>query len=120
MDESTLGVHKIELVINTGKSLSDGGGVGNHTDSTLDTGKITTWDNSWWLIVDTTLETSRTPIDKLDSSLGLDGGNSGVDILRDDITSEHHTTSHVLTVTGITLGKHIGWLEDGVGDLRDR
>jgi hypothetical protein len=119
VNEGTFGVHKIELVVNAGKSLSDGGGVGNHAYSSLDTGKITTWNNGRWLVVDTALETSWAPVNELNSSLGLDGGNSRVDILRDDITSEHHAASHELTVTWVTLGKHVGWLEHSVGDLSD-
>jgi len=71
------------------------------------------------LVVDTALEASWAPVDELDSALGLDGSNSRVDILRDDITTVHHAASHVLTVTRIALGKHVGWLEDRVGDLVD-
>jgi len=120
MDEGTLGIHEIELVVDTGKGLGNGGGVGNHAYCSLDTGKITSWNDSRWLVVDTALESSRTPVDELDSSLGLDGGDGRVDILRDDITSEHHTTSHELTVTWVTLGEHVGWLEHSIGDLGDR
>ena len=56
VDESSLGVHKIELVVKSGPCFGNGGGVGQHADGTLDLGKITTWDNSWWLVVDTDLE----------------------------------------------------------------
>ena len=120
VNEGTLGVHKIELVVNTGKSLGDGSGVGHHAHGTLDTGKISTGDNGRRLVVNTALETSGAPVNELHSALGLDGGNGGVDILGDNVTSEHHATSHVLTVTGIALGKHVGGLEHGVGDLRHR
>jgi len=111
MDESSLGVHEIELVIDSGEYLSDGSGVGDHATGSHDLGKITTRDNGWWLIVDTTLETSWAPVNELNSSLGLDGGDSGVDILWDDITSVHEAASHVLSVSWITLGHHGGWLE---------
>merc|ERR1719517_136843 len=111
VDEGSLGVHKIELVINAGEDLSDGSGVGDHADGTHNLGEITTWDNSWWLVVDTALEASWAPVDELDGSLGLDGGDSGVDILGDDITSVHEAAGHVLTVTRITLGHHGGGLE---------
>jgi hypothetical protein len=87
------------------------------TPSTLNTSQITTRNNGRRLVVDTTLETSRTPINELNSSLGLDGCNSRVNILWYNITSEHHATSHVLTVTRIALGQHVGWLEYRVGDL---
>merc|ERR1712051_782295 len=117
MDEGTLGVHEIELVIDSGEDLSDGSGVGDHADSAHDLGEVTTWDNGWGLVVDTALETSGAPVDELDGSLGLDGGDSGVDILGDDITSVHEAACHVLSVSWVTLGHHSGWLEGGVGDL---
>merc|ERR1712050_159835 len=119
MDEGSLGVHKIELMIDPGEDLSDGSGVGDHADGSHDLGEITTWDNGWWLVVDSALETSWAPVDELDGSLGLDGGNSGVDILGDDVTSVHKAASHVLSVSWVALGHHSGWLEGGVGDLSD-
>ena len=86
MNECSLGVHQIELVIDTSEHLSDGGGVGDHADGSLNLGQVTTWNNSWWLVVDTTLESSWGPVNELDGSLGLDGGNGGVDILWNNIT----------------------------------
>jgi hypothetical protein len=35
--------------------------------------------------------------------LGLDGGNSGVDVLGDDIATVHEAASHVLSVPGSHL-----------------
>ena len=119
VDEGSLGVHKIELVVNSGEDLSDGSGVGDHASSSHDLGEVTTWDDGWWLVVDTALEAGWAPVDELDGSLGLDGGDSGVDILGDDITSVHETASHVLSVSWVALGHHGGWLEGGVGDLGD-
>merc|ERR1719273_1367990 len=119
MDEGTLGVHEIELVIDSGEDLSDGSGVGDHADGAHDLGEVTTWDNSGWLVVDTALESGWAPVDELDGSLGLDGGDSGVDILGDDITSVHEAASHVLSVSWVALGHHGCWLEGGVGDLSD-
>ena len=119
MDEGSLGVHEIELVIDSGEHLSDGGGVGDHAASSHDLGKITTWNNGWWLVVDTALETGWAPVDELNGSLGLDGGDGSVDILWDDITSVHEAACHVLSVSWITLSHHGGWLESGVGDLSD-
>merc|ERR1740138_76433 len=119
MDEGSLGVHKIEFVINSGEDLSDGSRVGDHADGSHDLGEITTWDNGWWLIVDTALETGWAPVNELNGSLGLDGGDGSVDILWDDITSVHEAASHVLSVSWIALGHHGGWLEGGVGDLSD-
>merc|ERR1719181_1318783 len=50
--EGSLGVHKIELMIKSGEDLSDGSGVGDHAHGSHDLGKVTTWHNSWWLVVD--------------------------------------------------------------------
>merc|ERR1719273_2382970 len=119
MDESTLGVHEIEFVIDSGEDLSDGSGVGDHADGAHDLGEITTGHNSGGLVVDTALEASGAPVDELDGPLGLDGGDGGVDILGDDITSVHKAAGHVLAVAGIALGHHGGGLEAGVGDLSD-
>ena len=117
MDEGSLGVHKIELMIDSGEDLSDGSGVGDHADGSHDLGEITTWNDSWWLVVDSALESGWAPVDELNGSLSLDGGNRCVDILGDDITSVHEAASHVLSVSWVALGHHGGWLEGGVGDL---
>jgi len=117
MDESSLGVHKIEFMVDSGENFSDGSGVGDHAASSHDLGEITTGNDGRGLVVNTTLETSRAPVNELDGSLGLDGGDSGVDILGDDITSVHEAASHVFTVSGVTLGHHGGGLEGGVGDF---
>merc|ERR1712216_691331 len=87
MDEGSLGVHKIEFMINSGEDFSDGGGVGDHADGSHDLGEITSWHNGWWLVVNSALETGWAPVDELDGSMGLDGGDGSVDILGDDITS---------------------------------
>jgi hypothetical protein len=61
--------------------------VGEGMDGTLYFSQITSWYNSWWLVVDSDLESSWTPVDELDGSLCLDGGNGCVDILGDNISS---------------------------------
>merc|ERR1711934_972178 len=119
VDEGTLGVHKIELVVDASEDLSNGGGVGDHTAGTLDLGKVTTGHDGWWLVVDATLEAGWAPVDELDGALGLDGSNGSVDVLGDDVTTVHHTAGHVLAMTGIALGHHVGGLEARVGDLGD-
>merc|ERR1711934_906324 len=73
VNEGTLGVHKIELVVDAGEDLSDGGGVGDHAAGALDLGKVTTGHDGWWLVVDATLEAGWAPVDELDGALGLDG-----------------------------------------------
>jgi hypothetical protein len=104
-------------MINSREDLSNGSRVGDHANGSHDLGKITTGNDGRRLIVNTTLEASRAPVNKLDGSLGLDGSNGGVDILGDDITSEHEAACHVLSVSRVTLGHHRCGLEGGVGDL---
>eukprot|EP00043_Microstomoeca_roanoka_P004837 m.52137 g.52137 ORF g.52137 m.52137 type:complete len:469 (-) comp12680_c0_seq1:98-1504(-) len=120
VNESTLGVHEIELVVKTSPGLSNGGGVAEHADRALDLGKVTTGDNGGWLVVDTDLETSGAPVDKLDGALGLDGGNGGIDVLGDDITTVEDAAGHVLAVTRIALDHLVGGLKAAVGNLSNR
>merc|ERR1719284_49797 len=120
VDEGTLGVHEVKLVVHASEHLSHGGGVGDHAASTLHLGKVTTWHHSWWLVVDAALEASWAPVDELDGTLGLDGGNGSVHVLWHDITTVHHAAGHVLAVTWVALGHHVGWLEASIGDLGDR
>ena len=75
MDEGSLCVHKIELVIDSGENFSDGGGVGDHADGSHDFSEITSGNDSWGLIVDTAFEAGGAPVDELNGSLGLDGGD---------------------------------------------
>merc|ERR1711903_321705 len=56
VDEGALGVHEIELVVDTREYLSNGCGVADHTDCTHDLGKITTRDDGWWLVIDAAFE----------------------------------------------------------------
>lgn len=117
VDEGSLGVHEIELVVESGEDFSNSGRVGNHAASSHDLSEITTWNNGRRLIVDTDLETSWAPVDELDGSLGLDGSNGSVDILGDDITSVHHGAGHVFTMSGIALSHHVSGFESRVGDF---
>ena len=52
MNKCTLGVHKIELVIDAREDLCDGGGVADHAASTHDLRQVTPWHDGWWLVVD--------------------------------------------------------------------
>ena len=65
VDEGTLGVHKIELMIDAGEDLGDGRGVGDHAHGAHDLGQVTTGDDGGGLVVDTALETGGAPVDEL-------------------------------------------------------
>ena len=49
------------------------------------------------------LEASWAPVDELDGPLGLDGGDSGVDVFGDDVASVEQAAGHVLPSPGVTL-----------------
>ena len=115
MDKSTFGIHQVKLMVKTSPSFSDSSGVGQHANGTLDLGKITSWYNSWGLVVDTNLETSWTPVNKLDGSLGLDCCNCSINILRDNISSVQHAASHVFSMTRVALDHLVAWFETCVG-----
>jgi hypothetical protein len=87
---------------------------------TVDLGKITVRNHLGWLIADANLEASWAPVNELDGPLGLEGGNSSVDILGDNVTTIQETSSHVLSIAGIALHHLIVGLEAGHGDLLDR
>jgi hypothetical protein len=106
MNESSFGIHKIEFMIDSGEDFSNSGRVRDHADSSHDFSEITSWDNSRWLIVNTTFETSWAPINELDGSFGFDGSDGSVNIFWYNITSVHHTASHIFTMSWVTFGHH--------------
>ena len=87
VDESSLGVHQIELVIQTSPGLGDGGCIAQHTYCTLHFRQVPSGNDGGRLVVDTDLEPRWTPVDELDRPLCLDGCNGGIDVLWNDVTS---------------------------------
>merc|ERR1711862_365956 len=118
--ERTLGIHKIELVIDAREHLGNGCGVADHAHCAHNFGKITTRDHGWWLVIDAAFKPGWAPIDKLNGTLGLDGCHCSIHILGHHITTVHHAASHVLAMTRIALCHHCCWLEAGVCDLSYR
>ena len=70
-------------------------------------GKISSGHHGGGLVVDADLEASGTPVNELDSPLGLDGSDGSVDILGDDVSTVQHATGHILAVTWVTLDQLI-------------
>jgi len=93
-------------MIKSGEDFSNGSRVTDHAYSSHDFGQITSGNNGGRLIVDSDLETSGAPVYELDGSLGLDGSDRSVHILGNNISSVEHGASHVLSVSGVTLGHH--------------
>lgn len=87
MNESALAVKKIELVVESAPGTSDGGGVRKHAERSGNLGEITAWYVGGRLVADTELEAGRAPVDEADGALGLDGSDSSIAVLGDDVTS---------------------------------
>ena len=66
------------------------------------------------------LESGGAPIDELNGTLGLDGGNGGLHILRHDITAVQQAASHVFSFTRIGFDHLVPGLKAGEGHLSDR
>jgi hypothetical protein len=120
VDESTLGVHEIELVRQSGPGLTNGSGVGQHAHGAVDGCEVAVGDVLGWLVADTNLEAGRAPVDELDGALRLEVGNGGVGVLGHDVTTVQQAGSHVLSVARVALDHLVVGLEASVGDLHDR
>merc|ERR1712014_443957 len=72
MDEGTLRIHQVELVVNTREHFGDGRRIADHADCAHHLRQIASWHHGGWLVVDAALETGRAPINELDCSLRLD------------------------------------------------
>ena len=59
MNEGALGVHQIELVVQSRPGLGDGGGVGEHADRALHLRQIASGHNSRRLVVNADLKNHR-------------------------------------------------------------
>merc|ERR1711869_105518 len=66
MNERTLRVHQVELVVNARHHLRNRRAVRDHAHRTHDLGQITARDNRRRLVIDAALEAGRRPIDELD------------------------------------------------------
>ena len=51
----------------------------------------------------TYFEAGRAPVDELNCPFGFYLGDSGVNVLRDNISAVKKTTSHIFTVSWVTL-----------------
>jgi len=92
-------------MIDAAEGLSDCSVIGNHATCTLSLGDISIRNLERRFGVDTGLESSRTPVNKLDRALVLDSSHGSLYIRGCDISTVHEATRHELSVSRITLGK---------------
>ncbi|PWA21167.1 hypothetical protein CCH79_00009382 [Gambusia affinis] len=118
MNEGSLGVHQIKLVVEPSPGLCNGRGVAQHAHSPLDLGYVSTRNHSGRLVVDAHLETSGAPVHKLDPTFSFDVGNGSVDVFGHHISTVQKAAGHVLAVARVTFHHLIGWLKASVRDFR--
>jgi hypothetical protein len=97
--------------------LGDGGGVGEHAHGAVDLGQVAVGHVHGGLVADTELEASGAPVDELDGALGLEGSDSGVGVLGNDVSTVEQAGGHVLSVAGVALDHLVVGLEASHGDL---
>merc|ERR1712039_516174 len=112
MHKRAFRIHQVEFMVNTGEDFGNCCGIADHATSTHYLCQISSWNNSRRLVVDTAFEPSGTPIDELDCALSFDGCDSCIYILGHHISTVHHATCHIFTMTRITLHEHSSRLED--------
>jgi len=115
VNEGTLGVEEIELVVKTRPGVGDGSRVGEHAKTARDLCEIATRDQCRRFVADTEFETSWAPVDELDGTLRLNGGNGRLHILGDDISTVEQAASHVFALTRVSLDHLVSGLEAGEG-----
>ena len=137
MDEGTLGVEEIELVVKSAPGSRDGGSVGQHAKAARNLGKVTTRNGSSRLVTDTKLseeverqrqllqgtqlylEAGQAPVDELNRLLRLDARDSSRGVLGDDIATVEQAAGHVLALTGVALDHLVTLLEARVGHVEN-
>jgi len=102
VDEGPLGVHEVELMVEPGPGLRDGGGVRQHADAPRHLGQVAAGDDGGRLVVDADLEAGGAPVHELDGPLGLDVGDGGVDVLGHHVPAVQHAARHVLPCINYT------------------
>ena len=107
-------------MIKSAPCTRDGCRVGEHAQTPGDLGKVVTRNVHRQLIADAELEAGSAPVDELDGALRLEGRDSGVGVLGDDITTVQQAGGHVLAVSGVALDHLVVGLEAGHGHLLDR
>src|SRR5690606_871619 len=120
MDESSLCVHKVELVVQSDPGLGDSRSVGQHGNGSINLSQLGSWDSRWLLVVDSELEASWAPFDQVEVGFGLEGRNSSSAVAGHDVSAVEKGDSHVLSVARVADNHLVIWLkalESQVGNL---
>ena len=94
VDEGTLRVQEIKLVVETAPRGRDGRRVGKHAQAASDLCEVTARDVRGGLIADTELEAGRAPVNELDGPLRLNETDCRVRVLGDHVATVEESASH--------------------------
>lgn len=72
-----------------------------------------------FLVVDSQLETGRTPFDKVEAGLGLEGCNSSVTVAWHNVTTVQQCDSHIFSLSRVADNHLIMRLEALEGKIHD-
>ena len=98
-------------MVETVPGLGNGSGVGQHAEGAVDGSKLAARNTHWLLVVDSELESSWAPFNKVEGGLGLESGNGSSAVAWNDITTVQKGNSHVLSVAWVTDDHLVVWLE---------
>ena len=88
--------------------------------STVDLGQVSIGNHLRRLVTDTDLESGGAPVNELDRTLALQGSNSTIDILRNNIAAVQKTCCHVFSIARVTLNHLVVGLEARHRNFLDR
>lgn len=120
MHKCSFPIHQIKFVVNSRKNLRNCTIIWNHTAGSHNFRNISTWNNCGRLTVYTYFKSCRTPVNKLNSSLMSNFGNSLINITWDDIPSIHQRTSVIFAISWVTFCHHAGRVKNWTCDFSNR
>jgi hypothetical protein len=112
-----LDIHQIKLIIWESSGLSNVCVIAQHAHISVDHGQDINRYQSERLIINTNLEASGAPVYKLDTVLGLNGGNSSTAIFENHNTMVQESASHVFVMERVTFHHLVGWLKAAISNL---
>ena len=126
MNKSALGIHQVELVIESCPGFGDRSCIAQHANRSANFCKIPRGHCHRWLVIDTHFETGGTPVDELNralkagllgnggedtANLGFNMCDGGIDVLGDQVAAVEKATSHVLAGSRVALDQLIRRVE---------
>ena len=101
LHERTLVKKLVKALADTAEHLLNRGGIGDHGHLAVLSGKLSSINVAWGVLIDANFEACRAPVNKIDSLTMLDGFDGSVSLESADITPVDETACHVLVTAGL-------------------